>query len=65
MTASYQSPMPGWVDNLNGPTGLIAGGGKGLLRTLYCNVNMQADIIPVDICINAMIISAWSTAKKK
>ena len=26
----------GWVDNLNGPTGMMAGAGKGMLRTLHC-----------------------------
>ena len=28
--------VTGWVDNLNGPTGMIAGASKGVLRTLYC-----------------------------
>lgn len=65
VTAAWQSPLPGWVDNLNGPTGVITGGGKGILRTLYCPAGLRGDIIPVDICINAMIVSAWSTAKKK
>ncbi len=26
----------GWVDNLNGPTGMLAGASKGVLRTLHC-----------------------------
>ena len=29
---SIEEPMPGWVDNLNGPMGLVASGGHGLVR---------------------------------
>ena len=28
--------MPGWVETLNGPTGIIAAVGKGVQRTVYC-----------------------------
>jgi hypothetical protein len=34
VTASFKEPMPGWVDNLNGPTGLMVGAGKGKETTL-------------------------------
>ena len=36
VAASWREPFPGWVDNLNGPSGVIAGIGKGVLRTFYC-----------------------------
>uniref|UniRef100_A0A2A4J9G5 Fatty acyl-CoA reductase n=1 Tax=Heliothis virescens TaxID=7102 RepID=A0A2A4J9G5_HELVI len=29
VTAVWKEPIPGWVDNLNGPTGLVIGSGKG------------------------------------
>jgi len=54
--------MAGWVDNLNGPTGLIAGIGKGAMRTLLCNQNLVCDIIPVDFLCNELIVVAWRTA---
>ena len=28
-----QEPVPGWVDNLNGPTGLFLIAGTGVMRT--------------------------------
>uniref|UniRef100_A0A1B6EM21 Fatty acyl-CoA reductase n=2 Tax=Cuerna arida TaxID=1464854 RepID=A0A1B6EM21_9HEMI len=62
VTASWKEPMPGWVDNLNGPTGLLAGAGKGLLRTILCHRNKVADLIPVDMAINLMITVAWHLA---
>ena len=54
--------MPGWVDNINGPTGFIAGTAKGLLRVVRGDSEKIADIIPVDLAINLMIAVAWYTA---
>lgn len=30
VVASWKEPIPGWIENLNGPTGLLVGAGKGL-----------------------------------
>lgn len=30
--SSYREPVPGWVDNCNGPTGIVAAVGKGFFR---------------------------------
>ncbi|XP_075988839.1 putative fatty acyl-CoA reductase CG5065 [Anticarsia gemmatalis] len=65
VTAALKEPMPGWVDNLNGPTGLLVGAGKGVIRTMHCNENYQADVIPVDIVVNACIVLAYLTAVEK
>jgi len=65
VTAALKEPLPGWVDNLNGPTGLIAGAGKGVLRTLWCHNKMVADCVPVEFPINLMIAVAWHTATTK
>lgn len=62
VVAACREPMPGWVDNLNGPTGLLAGAGKGLLRTLHCRRDCLADMVPVDIPINLMCTVAWKIA---
>ncbi|XP_046382375.1 putative fatty acyl-CoA reductase CG5065 isoform X2 [Ischnura elegans] len=62
VTAAWKEPIPGWVDNLNGPTGMIAGAGKGVLRTILCHRDLVADLVPVDIAINLMISVAWHTA---
>lgn len=52
---ALRDPMPGWVDNLNGPVGLVIGAGKGVIRSMHCNANYHAEVIPVDIAINALI----------
>lgn len=60
MTPSYKEPLPGWVDNLNGPIGLLVGGGKGVIRSMHCNGDYHAQVIPVDFAINALITFAYT-----
>ncbi|XP_070153483.1 putative fatty acyl-CoA reductase CG5065 [Polyergus mexicanus] len=59
---SYKEPMPGWVDNLNGPIGLLVGGGKGVIRSMHCNGNYNAEVVPVDVAINTLIAIAYKVA---
>lgn len=60
--STMKEPFPGWVDNFNGPVGLLIGCGLGLTRTMYCNPDNVADFTPVDVCIKAMIVGAWKKA---
>ncbi|XP_025261952.1 putative fatty acyl-CoA reductase CG5065 isoform X2 [Camponotus floridanus] len=59
---SYKEPLPGWVDNLNGPIGILVGGGKGIIRSVHCEGNYNVEIIPVDLAINDLIIIAYKIA---
>ncbi|CAH0716054.1 unnamed protein product, partial [Brenthis ino] len=52
---AYMEPVSGWVDSLNGPVGLMLGAGKGVIRTMLCDGNLIAQVIPVDTAINAII----------
>lgn len=52
----WKDPLPGWTDNINGPTGLLIGAGKGVIRTMYCNENGYADYLPADIAVNAILL---------
>lgn len=65
VTAAWREPIPGWVDNLNGPTGLVLAVGKGVMRTMLYEGSAVADLIPVDVVINLMITAAWYTGTKK
>ena len=57
---TYEEPIPGWVDTLNGPIGIMAGAAKGVIRTMMCHPDYYAEVIPVDNAINVLIIMAWS-----
>ncbi|CAN8027021.1 unnamed protein product [Ixodes persulcatus] len=65
VTAAWREPIPGWIDNINGPTGLLVASGKGLLRSMLADTNKAADFVPVDVVINTMIIVAWYTATQR
>ncbi|KAF5281654.1 hypothetical protein FQR65_LT14584 [Abscondita terminalis] len=65
VTSSINGPLKGWVDNWNGPTGIIAAAGKGLFRTMLCDANKVADLVPVDMVINLMIVAAWKIGAQK
>lgn len=64
VTAAWREPMRGWVDNINGMTGLMIASGKGVLRSMLFNSKACSDLIPVDSVINLMIAVAWHTATK-
>ncbi|OXU23253.1 hypothetical protein TSAR_012798 [Trichomalopsis sarcophagae] len=57
--SSMEEPVPGWLDNFNGPVGMMIGGGKGVLKVVFLESQTTADFIPVDIAIKAMISSTW------
>ncbi|XP_046742826.1 fatty acyl-CoA reductase 1-like [Diprion similis] len=59
VVATVKEPIPGWMDNFNGPVGLMIGGGKGVLRSVYGNPDLVVDFIPVDVAIKTLLISTW------
>ncbi|XP_043486959.1 fatty acyl-CoA reductase wat-like [Polistes fuscatus] len=60
--STYREPIPGWVDNLNGPMGIFAGAAKGLIRSHHCDESVKVCIVPGDLSTNALIVSAWDIA---
>lgn len=61
MIPTHKEPVCGWINNLYGPTGVCAGAGIGILRSLHCRSENIADIIPADYVINNIIVAAWDT----
>lgn len=62
---ALREPTPGWVDSLNGPVGILAASGKGVLRTMLCKGENHAEVIPVDVAINGILIAIKYRATKK
>lgn len=56
---TYKEPLNGWIDNMYGPTGIIIGVAAGLLRVLYIEKDNNAEIVPVDLCVNSLLASAY------
>lgn len=56
---SNYKDFPGYTDNVNGPSGIVAWTVKGFIHCIYGNPNMRSNLVPVDYCINALIATAW------
>jgi alcohol-forming fatty acyl-CoA reductase len=64
VTPAYQEPIPGWVDSLNGPAGLMIGAGKGVIRSMLLDGKLGAELVPVDVAVNGVILIAKEIATR-
>ncbi|XP_055687402.1 fatty acyl-CoA reductase wat isoform X2 [Lutzomyia longipalpis] len=60
----YKDPLPGWMDNLNGPGIIVVGSVRGFIHCIYGDKLQKANIMPADYCINAMVVAAWDTHRR-
>ncbi|CAH1738322.1 unnamed protein product [Aphis gossypii] len=61
---TQSEPEPGWLDNINGASGIITPLIVGILRTIQLSRNKKTDIVPVDYTANALISVMWSTVNR-
>ncbi|XP_018562772.1 putative fatty acyl-CoA reductase CG5065 [Anoplophora glabripennis] len=52
-------PVPGWIDNFNGPVGILVASGKGIMRSVYANPQITSDYVPCDILVKGTILATW------
>ncbi|CAO1370778.1 unnamed protein product [Diamesa serratosioi] len=62
---ALQEPLPGWIDDHNGPVGLVKAIGRGVLRSIRIDPKSILEACPVDICVNFIVLIAKSQASKK
>lgn len=63
--STHAEPIEGWIDNVFGPTGGVVGAGAGLIRTMNIDSECAAELVPVDMTVNALIATAWEVSKNK
>lgn len=56
---TYEDPVTGWINNFYGPIGLMYGAATGALRVFPINKKGHAEFVPVDMCVSAILASAW------
>ncbi|OTF73296.1 hypothetical protein BLA29_006587 [Euroglyphus maynei] len=54
---SFEEPIPGWCDSTAGVGGAIISTGLGISRFTIMDVKAKADIVPVDIVVNSLIVA--------
>lgn len=52
-------PIPGWIDNFNGPVGILVASGKGIMRSVYASPDTMADYVPCDTVVKGAILATW------
>ncbi|XP_058456377.1 fatty acyl-CoA reductase wat-like [Malaya genurostris] len=62
--STYREPVPGWTDNLNGPSGVCMWAVKGLIHVIWGDASKKANLVPVDYCVNAIIVAAYDIREK-
>jgi len=65
ITSTLEEPVKGWINNVYGAAGVVMGSGIGLLRTLHCDPDNTAEIVPADYVISHLIVASWDIAKRK
>jgi hypothetical protein len=63
VTNTLMEPFEGWLDNSYNITRILRTAYLGYDRVGICNVDKVADIVPADMCVNAMVAVARETAK--
>uniref|UniRef100_A0A182IX84 Fatty acyl-CoA reductase n=1 Tax=Anopheles atroparvus TaxID=41427 RepID=A0A182IX84_ANOAO len=63
VTSSYREPVPGWIDNFNGPSGMVVPLSQGLYSAALLDPKKKPFIVPVDFCVNALLMCAYDVSK--
>ncbi|CAG7787074.1 unnamed protein product, partial [Allacma fusca] len=63
ITGAANDPIPGFVDNFTGMSGILAGIMTGCIHTLHFNDEFRLDTVPVDYVVNLILAAACRRAK--
>ncbi|CAI6346012.1 unnamed protein product [Macrosiphum euphorbiae] len=58
-------PIAGWTNDLNNLTGCALGSGLGLVRVFYGPSCVNAEIVPVDMLVNLLLVACWDLIGKR
>ena len=61
IAAALNEPVPGWTDSISAATAVYLAIGLGILPPLPGSVWNVADVIPVDLCANMILLAAACT----
>ncbi|XP_050079843.1 fatty acyl-CoA reductase wat-like [Anopheles maculipalpis] len=65
VTSAYREPTPGWVNNFNGPAGMVVPVIRGQIYWCYGMADATVHMVPVDYCVNALLAVGWDNSQRK
>ena len=57
MISTHKEPTAGWCDSKNGPAAFFVKVALGAIHVVY-DVEYPCDVVPADLTVNAMLVSA-------
>ena len=60
IAASAEEPVPGWTDSISAASAVFMAVGMGICPVLPGSIWNVADVVPVDICANMILLAAGS-----
>lgn len=64
MISTFNEPIEGWCENIDGPAYICLGASLGCLHTTY-TLDFPMDCVPMDMCANALLASTWDIVTKE
>ncbi|XP_078051357.1 putative fatty acyl-CoA reductase CG5065 [Augochlora pura] len=64
VTSALNDPHIGWIDNMNGATGIVLASCMGLLHTLHCPPDFTAEIIPADYVVSSIVAAVFDISRR-
>ncbi|XP_318525.5 fatty acyl-CoA reductase wat [Anopheles gambiae] len=65
VSSAYSEPTPGWVNNFNGPAGMVVPVIRGQVYWCYGADDAAVHMVPVDYCVNALLAVGWENGQRK
>uniref|UniRef100_A0A182K5A8 Fatty acyl-CoA reductase n=1 Tax=Anopheles christyi TaxID=43041 RepID=A0A182K5A8_9DIPT len=65
VSSAYREPTPGWVNNFNGPAGMVVPVIRGQVYWCYGADDATVHMVPVDYCVNALLAVGWENGQRK
>lgn len=62
---THADPIPGWINNIYGLTGVLVSTGLGFQRILPFKSDMICDIVCADFVVNSTLAGAWASYEEK
>jgi len=62
---AWKEPNHGWIDNCYNITCILRTAYLGYDTVELCNIDKFIDLVPVNMCINAVITVAWEAARSE
>lgn len=59
VVSAMKEPVPGWLDNFNGPFGMLTATAIGITRYTYADKHVRLSLLSIDAVTRMTVVSAY------